>query len=82
MLAKEVGMNDYKLKIAFRQLFGMGLFEYHLGLRMNEARRLLEETNKPVKAIAKLTGYSRITSFITTFRKFFGYTPSSVRKRR
>jgi AraC family transcriptional regulator, transcriptional activator of the genes for pyochelin and ferripyochelin receptors len=81
-LAKEAGMNEFKLKAAFRQMFGMGIFEFRLDQRMQEALHLLETSDQPMKAIASNTGYDRLTSFITAFRRHFGYTPGSVRRKR
>jgi AraC-like DNA-binding protein len=48
---------------------------------MQEAHRLLEETNLTTKAIAARVGYDLTTSFITKFREYFGYPPSQVSKR-
>src|SRR5665213_1920466 len=56
-LAKEVQMNEMKLKQVFKELFGMGIFEYHLEARMKEAHRLLEETDHTTKAVASMVGY-------------------------
>ena len=80
-LALDAHMNEMKLKTAFKALFGKGIFEYHLEARMNEAHRLLEETNLATKAIAAKVGYDLTTSFITKFREYFGYPPSQVSKR-
>ena len=80
-LATDTYMNEMKLKTAFKALFGKGIFEYHLEARMQEAHRLLEETDLTTKAIAALVGYDLTTSFITKFREYFGYPPSQVSKR-
>lgn len=79
-IAKKVHLNEFRLKYVFKQIFKSGIFEYLLQARMQEARRLLSQTNKPIKEIASLSGYQRLTSFITAFRKHFGYTPGSVRR--
>lgn len=79
-IAKKVHLNEFRLKYVFKHIFKTGIFEYLLQARMQEARRLLLNTNKPIKEIASLTGYQRLTSFITAFRKHFSYTPGSVRR--
>lgn len=79
-LAIEMQMNEMKLKIAFKEIFGQGIFEYQLEARMKEAQRLLQETNLTTKAIAGMVGYRLTTSFITKFREYFGYPPSSVKR--
>jgi AraC-like DNA-binding protein len=67
--------------MVFRQVFGSGVFETLLKARMQKARSLLLETDKPIKEVASLIGYERLTSFITAFRKHFGYTPASLRRK-
>lgn len=79
-LSKIVGLNTFKLKAGFQQLFGVGIFECLQEKRMEKARELLLTTNKPIKDICTLTGYPRMTNFITAFRKKFGYTPGSLRR--
>lgn len=79
-IARKVHLNEFRLKYVFKQIFKTGIFEYLLQARMQEAKRLLTQTDKPIKEIASLTGYQRLTSFITAFRKHFGYTPGSVRR--
>ena len=79
-LGRMVGLNTFKLKAGFRQLFGLGIFECLQERRMEKAKELLLTTNKPIKDICTLTGYPRMTNFITAFRKKFGYTPGSLRR--
>lgn len=80
-ISQNVRLNKLKLKEGFKKQFGTGLFEFLLQARMQKARDLLIETDKPIKEIALLTGYERITSFITAFRRYFGYTPGSLRRK-
>lgn len=78
-LSRQSGLSLYKLKKGFRELFGIGLFERLLERRIEHAKKLLAETDKPIKEIAALVGYGRITSFITAFRKRAGKTPREYR---
>lgn len=80
-ISKKVQLNEFKLKLVFKQVFGKGVFETLLQARMQKARALALETNKPIKEIASIIGYQRITSFITAFRKHYGYTPASLRRK-
>lgn len=80
-ISKKIGLNEFKLKMVFKQVFGIGVFETLLQARMQKARAYILETDKPIKEIASLIGYERITSFITAFRKHFGYTPASLRRK-
>lgn len=78
-IARQVHLNEFRLKYVFKHIFKRGIFTYLLQARMNEARDLLAHSDKPIKEIASLTGY-KLAGFITAFRKYFGYTPGSIRK--
>lgn len=80
-LSRQVQLNEFKLKTGFKQQYGTGIFECLLEARMNKAKELLSSTDKPIKEIAAHIGYDHLTSFITAFRKFFGYTPGSIRRK-
>jgi AraC-like DNA-binding protein len=79
-IARKVHLNEFRLKYVFKRIYKTGIFEFLLNARMVEAKKLLTQTDKPIKEIASLTGYQRLTSFITAFRKHFKYTPGSVRR--
>jgi len=80
-IAQKVGMNEFKLKNGFRELFGNGVYEYLRSERMQTARQLLNESGRSIKEIASLTGYRSVNSFIKAFKKMFGVTPGDFRKR-
>jgi AraC-like DNA-binding protein len=80
-LARQVNLNEFKLKSGFKMLFGMGTFECLMRARMEEARILLLETDKPLKEIAAITGFEYLTNFIAAFKKYFGYTPGELREK-
>lgn len=79
-LSKMVAINEFKLKTGFRKFFHTGIFTWITAEKMFRAKKMLEETNKPIKEIAALTGYPRTTNFITAFRKQFGVTPGAIRR--
>jgi len=81
-ISRMVGLNEYKLKLLFRRYTGMGMFEFLMRLRLEKARRLLIETDMPMKEICSLAGYKRISSFITGFKKHFRETPGGIRRSR
>jgi AraC-like DNA-binding protein len=80
LLARKVRLNEYRLKHVFKQLNKAGIFEFLQKTRMEEARRLLLQSDLPITEIASRTGYIRITSFITAYRKTFNITPGSVKR--
>lgn len=79
-LSKQVALNEFKLKSGFRKYFNAGIFEWLMEQKMQRARQLLLNTNKPIKEIASLVGYPRTTNFITAFRRQFGVTPGALRR--
>lgn len=74
-LARQVGLNDYKLKIGFRQVFGTTAFGYLWHYRMEQARQLLLERQLNIKEISQIVGYSKQSNFAAAFRKKFGLNP-------
>jgi AraC family transcriptional activator of pyochelin receptor len=79
-LAHKAGINDFKLKKGFKQVFGTTVFDCLFNARMEESLRLLKETNVPIFEIAYIIGYRNSTAFSAAFRKKFGYPPSFIRK--
>lgn len=78
-LAREVGTNIFKLKTGFKRLYGATVFHFLWEERMQKARKLLLETHTPVHKIASAVGYHNPANFATSFKKRFGYPPSSLR---
>jgi len=78
-LSKLIGINEYKLKKGFKELFGTTIYGYIHDCRMTLAKRLLLGTSKSAKEIAYDTGYSSPQHFSNAFKKKFGVTPNSVR---
>ena len=79
-IARKVCLNDFKLKRGFVKLFGLGPYEFLLQARMNRARELILDSDKSIKEIAALTGYTLLSSFTTAFKKRFHCTPGLLRK--
>ncbi|MBD0386802.1 MAG: helix-turn-helix transcriptional regulator [Nostoc sp. C3-bin3] len=76
-LARQVGLNDYKLKLGFRQVYGTTAFSYLHQQRMEKARQLVLEGQMNVKEVARAVGYANQSHFATAFRKQFGTNPKS-----
>ena len=78
-VAVAVGTNDFALKRNFKAVFGQPVYSYLLGVRLAEARRLLEETNDTIKEIAAAVGYAHAHHFSTAFRRAYGSRPAQYR---
>ena len=79
-LARQVGLNDFKLKKGFRQVFGKTVFGYLHEHRMEQSRQLLEEGKMNVKEVSYVIGYMNSHSFSDAFKKQFGVRPSTYQK--
>ncbi|MFT5725578.1 MAG: AraC family transcriptional activator of pyochelin receptor [Bacteroidia bacterium] len=75
LLAKEIGMNEYNLKVGFKNVYGLPPFKYLQEYRLNYSKKLLGEGQWQVAEIADQIGYTSSSHFIEAFRKKFGNTP-------
>ncbi|MEM9218021.1 MAG: AraC family transcriptional regulator [Cyanobacteria bacterium P01_F01_bin.150] len=78
-LARQVGINDYKLKQGFRQVFGTTVFGYLHNHRMERAAELLQKNQMTVTGIAAAIGFANRSAFAAAFRRKFGLNPSDYR---
>ncbi|MGI6106317.1 MAG: response regulator transcription factor [Lachnospiraceae bacterium] len=79
--AKYVYMNEDYFSRIFRRETGMGFKEYVTEVKMNYAKRLLEETDMPVVIISSKVGYDDFNNFSKSFRKLVGVSPTEYRKK-
>jgi AraC-like DNA-binding protein len=74
-LCLKFGLNEFKLKKGYRDLFLTTVFGHVHQLRMQKAKALLEEREMNVSDVAFFIGYNNVSSFSTEFKKRFGYVP-------
>lgn len=79
-LSIKFGINEFKLKNGFKELFGDGVFHYASKLRMKEALYLLKNSDFSIKEIAYHLGYASPSSFSVAFKNELGMGPSYYRK--
>ena len=77
-LSRKVGLNTFKLKQGFKELYGATVFEYYRCHKIKEAKKLIEEKQMSVKETAWEMGYSNVSKFIQTFKRETGLTPGQV----
>lgn len=78
-LAQQVGINVFKLKHGFKQVYGTTVFGILQEERMKRAQALLESTTMLIHEVALQTGYKNLSNFTAAFKKRFGYPPSSLK---
>ena len=79
-LSRQIGLNSFKLKKHFKELFGVPVFKYLQNERLNRANELLRREDLTVQEVAWDVGYDSLSSFSNAFTKKFGYRPSEVRR--
>lgn len=79
-LSRRVGLNDFKLKRGFRLLYKTTVYSMINELRMEEARRLLRETDLRIAQIGYRVGFASGTAFSRAFNRMYGCTPKALRK--
>lgn len=77
-LSSAVGLNESKLKAAFKSSFNSTIHAYTLKLRMETAYRLITESENQIKETAMAVGYQNASHFSAAFKKFFGFNPSKT----
>lgn len=75
------GLAERTFKRRFRKATGMTPVEYVQGLRIDEAKRLLETGDDPIDSISQRVGYEDPTSFRRLFKRATGLTPGRYRRR-
>ncbi|WP_303318539.1 AraC family transcriptional regulator [Flavivirga abyssicola] len=65
----------------FNQIFGLTPFQYISQKRIQEAKRQILESDKPIKDIALDVGYSSFGNFSNYFKSIIGQSPMAMRKR-
>lgn len=79
-VASLVNLSPSRLRHLFREETGMSLRQYQKQLRMQKARKLLEDSFLSVKQIMVETGISDRNAFTRSFRETFGNSPTEHRR--
>jgi len=79
VLADELGVTSSYISGAFRLQTGETLLHYLSKVRVDEAKRLLTETEWNLQKIAKRVGYIDSHALIRSFKKQVGITPGKYR---
>lgn len=79
-LARLSGINDFKLKKGFKDVFGTTVFKYLFEERMERSKKLLLGNKFTISEIAYMIGYKNPAHFTAAFKRKFGYLPSDLRR--
>jgi AraC family transcriptional regulator, transcriptional activator of the genes for pyochelin and ferripyochelin receptors len=75
-LAAVVGINEFKLKRGFKELFNQPPFAYLADVRLEMARTALRKKEKTITQIAFELGYASLQHFSMAFKKKYGVAPA------
>ncbi|MGF9826734.1 helix-turn-helix transcriptional regulator [Brevibacillus agri] len=81
-LARMAQLNEYKLKVGFKEEFGTSVFAYLREKRLEKALELLRAGELNVSQVALTVGFSNFSHFSEAFRKQYGLNPSDVKRGR
>jgi AraC-like DNA-binding protein len=79
-VAREARLCPSRFSRAFHQEKGVTYARYLTDLRMEEAKRLLAGTSRPLEEIASAVGYEHLVSFDRAFKRVVGVPPSQYRR--
>ncbi|MBV7393943.1 GlxA family transcriptional regulator [Mameliella sediminis] len=79
-VARRLQVTPRALERRFRDVLGRGPGATYRALRLNAARRLVEQTRLSISEIATRCGYEDASALTRAFRTAFGETPRDLRK--
>lgn len=78
-LAHSAGISQRQLERLFQRFLGTTPARHYLGLRLEQARALLQQTRQPMIDIAVRCGFSSAAAFTRAYGRRFGHPPSADR---
>ena len=78
-LVRGLPMGYSKFRKAFKQSTGESPNQYHLNLRLNQAKSLLTTTALNINEVAQQTGFESLYYFSKLFKKKTGFSPRTYR---
>ena len=79
-ICKALGRTKSAICPAFKEKYGITVMDYLTELRMDEAKKMLSETDMTVSEISEEVGFSDTSYFSKVFCKAVGKSPSSYRR--
>ena len=80
VVSNHVSMNYTLFSYSFKQYTGNNFVNYLKNIRMEEAGRLLADTDLRVIEISQMVGYENEKHFMKVFKTHYGVSPSEYRK--
>ena len=81
-LSKQVRLNEFKLKVGFKSLFGQTPYEFLREERMKRALAMLQGSELNIAEISAATGFKNQSHFSKLFCDYYGTAPKNLMKNR
>ena len=79
-LTKIAGMSESKLRLSFKNIYQIPLYDYIRREKMKRAMQLLSADHLSIRDISERCGYKNASKFAAAFQDIHGITPSEFRK--
>jgi AraC family transcriptional regulator len=80
-LAAIVGLSEHRFAHNFKQATGLAPYRYVTAQRVEQAKRMLRDTDMTITEVALTAGFPNASRFSGTFGRLTGSTPSEFRSR-
>lgn len=80
VVSNYISMNYSLFSLNFKQYTGMNFVNYLKKIRVDEAKRILEDTDEKIIEISQMVGYENDKHFMKIFKSMCGVSPSEYRK--
>lgn len=81
-ISKIFNISPYYFSKIFKKTMGINFKEYLIKLKIEHALKLIKETNMSIKEISYAVGFDDPNYFVKAFKKWTGFTPSSLRNQK
>jgi signal transduction histidine kinase/ligand-binding sensor domain-containing protein/DNA-binding response OmpR family regulator len=78
--AKEIGMSRTQLHRKIKALVGKSASQYVRSIRLNKAKKMIEEKKGNISEIAYSVGFSSPSYFTHCYKEEFGHPPKEIKK--
>ncbi|QCT01511.1 AraC family transcriptional regulator [Paenibacillus algicola] len=80
-LARTIGLSSSRLSHLFKEQTGLSIIDTLNQMRIRQAALLLTHTNRSASEICYEVGFHNYNHFINQFRKWYGLSPSSYKRK-
>lgn len=78
-VAEHCNLSVYHFYRSFKMAYGLTPYQYIIEKKMQFAKKLLSDPSMTLSAIADKCGFPDVFTFSKAFKKFYGFSPSSMR---